>query len=145
MPKTWISGTISITSSLIYRTYTSILTASSCLQNMYDGGSGLSVIMQERFIVLPSLRWMSGPPKIAVLGSARKTNMNFSFLMHYRLDSTYIGRYLHSWLMQHQYKDFKIPTIQIHKACKLRCKLRTYFNNRNMPQAHRQKSHCSIF
>ena len=39
---------------------------------------------------------MSGPPRIAVLGSARKTNMNFNFgfLMHYRLDSTYIGRYI---------------------------------------------------
>ena len=50
----------------------SVLTASSCLQNMYDGGSGLSVMIHERFIVLPSLRWMSGPPKIAVLGSAKK-------------------------------------------------------------------------
>ena len=41
---------------------------------MYEGGSGLSVMMHVRFIVLPSLRWMSGPPKIAVLGSKNRRN-----------------------------------------------------------------------
>ena len=37
---------------------------------MYVGGSGLSVMTQVRFMVLPSFRWMSGPPRISVCGSA---------------------------------------------------------------------------
>jgi hypothetical protein len=45
---------------------------------MYEGGSGLSVMMHVRFIVLPSLRWMSGPPKIAVLGSKNRRNTSIS-------------------------------------------------------------------
>lgn len=38
---------------------------------MYEGGSGLSVMMQVKFMVLPSLRNTSGPPMMAVLGSAK--------------------------------------------------------------------------
>ena len=51
--------------------YTSpLLTASLCLQKIKVGGSGLSEMTQVRFMVEPSFRWMSGPPRISVRGSA---------------------------------------------------------------------------
>jgi hypothetical protein len=44
---------------------------------MYEGGSGLSVMMHVKFMVDPSFRWMSGPPMIAVRGSVEKMTSIF--------------------------------------------------------------------
>ena len=61
------------------------LTESSCLQNIYEGGSGLSVMRQVKFMVLPSLRCMSGPPNIAVLGSETQKKRTFHFIRNRKL------------------------------------------------------------
>ena len=50
-----------------------VLTCSFLYQKMYCGGSGLSRTRQVRFMVKPSSRYMSGPPRISVYGSAMIT------------------------------------------------------------------------
>ncbi len=72
-----MSRQIIIQMTLHYNSRDVTLTASSCLQKMYEGGSGLSVMMHVKFMVDPSFRWMSGPPMIAVRGSVKKINIHF--------------------------------------------------------------------
>jgi len=47
------------------------LTFESCVQYINGGGSGLCFMMHVKFIVLPLLMNMSGPPMIVVMGSEK--------------------------------------------------------------------------
>lgn len=48
------------------------LTFELCVQKINGGGSGLCFMMHVKFIVLPLLMNISGPPIIVVIGSKKK-------------------------------------------------------------------------